>query len=150
MSQLIYPNSQACEAAFYSAFESADLATMMAVWAEDDDIVCVHPGGPRLSGIEAVRESWRQIFVGGPGLRIRLGEPLITSTMQTAIHTVHENLSVAGDRRPRLPMIATNVYLRTQWGWRLQLHHASPAPGQPKTAAGDAGGSDTGPPPRLH
>jgi hypothetical protein len=38
---------------------------MMAVWAEADDIVCVHPQGPRLVGFEAVRDSWMQIFAGG-------------------------------------------------------------------------------------
>ncbi|MBC7781452.1 MAG: nuclear transport factor 2 family protein [Proteobacteria bacterium] len=131
MTTLIYGSSQDCEIAFYRAFEAADIAAMMAVWAEDDDIVCVHPGGPRLAGIEAVRESWRQIFAGGPGLRIQLSALMVTSTLQTAIHTLHENLSVPGDNRPRVPMIATNVYLRTRSGWRLQLHHASPAPGQP-------------------
>ncbi len=134
MPTLIYASSQDCEAAFYRAFETADLAAMMAVWAEEDDIVCVHPGGQRLTGLEEVRESWRQIFAGGPGLRLRLSHVMITSTLQTAIHTVHEHLSVPGDTRTRVPMIATNVYLRTQRGWRLQLHHASAAPAQPAEA----------------
>jgi uncharacterized protein (TIGR02246 family) len=147
MPGLIYANSQDCETAFYRAFEAADLAAMMAVWAEDDDIVCVHPGGQRLVGIEAVRESWRQIFAAGPGLHVRRSQVLITPTLQTAIHTLHEHLSVPGDPRSRVPMIATNVYLRTQRGWRLQLHHASPAPAQP--AAGRDGGEST-PPPMLH
>jgi ketosteroid isomerase-like protein len=31
----------------------------------NDDIVCVHPQGPRLVGFEAVRESWIQIFASG-------------------------------------------------------------------------------------
>jgi hypothetical protein len=43
-------------------------------------------------------------------------------------------------------MIATNVYLRTERGWRLQLHHASPAPDHPPT--GDI--PDAGRPPILH
>ena len=28
---------------------------MMATWADDEDIVCVHPGGARLVGYDAVR-----------------------------------------------------------------------------------------------
>ena len=146
MNTLIFASSHECEIAFYKAFDAADLAAMMAVWAEDDDIVCVHPGGPRLSGIEAVRESWRQIFASGPGLRIRPTQPLVTSTLQTAIHTLHENLSAPGEARPFMPMIATNVYLRTRRGWRLQLHHASPAPEHPP--AGDP--ADAGQAPILH
>src|SRR6185436_9085559 len=47
----IYPTAQDAEHAFYQAFERADLASMMAVWAEEDDIVCVHPGGARRTGV---------------------------------------------------------------------------------------------------
>lgn len=154
MNAVIHASSRDCEIAFYRAFEAADLAMMMSVWGEDEDIVCVHPGGSRLSGIEAVRESWRAIFAGGPGLRIRLSAPLVTATLQTAIHTVHEHLAVPGQPRSDIPMIATNVYLRTRLGWRLQLHHASPAPaiaGSGLTAGVDPGGGAGGSmPPVLH
>ena len=44
----------------------------MAVWAEDEDIICVHPGGPRLRGQDQVRESWAQIFAGGAGARVQI------------------------------------------------------------------------------
>ncbi|HXZ95937.1 MAG TPA: nuclear transport factor 2 family protein, partial [Burkholderiales bacterium] len=60
MKTSIFPTPQDAEAAFYEAFESADLDAMMAVWAEDEEVVCVHPSGPRLTGIAQVRESWRQ------------------------------------------------------------------------------------------
>ena len=67
----LFPTPDDAETAFYDAFERADLAAMMAVWAESDDIVCIHPQGPRLAGFEAVRESWAQIFAGGAQLRVR-------------------------------------------------------------------------------
>jgi len=146
MSTLIYPSAHACELAFYRAFGAGDLAAMMAVWAEEDDIVCVHPGGLRLTGIEAVRESWRRIFAAGPGLRIQPSRLRVTSTLQTAIHTLYENLSVPGQSHTSAPIIATNVYLRTRNGWRLQLHHASAAPDHPP--AHEA--ADEGQPPLLH
>ena len=44
----------------------------MAVWAEDEEVWCVHPGGPRLSGIDKVRESWRRIFAGNMTMRFEL------------------------------------------------------------------------------
>ena len=39
------------EAQFYEALQQADLDKLMAVWADDDEIVCVHPGGPRVIGL---------------------------------------------------------------------------------------------------
>src|SRR3954465_5581625 len=34
--------------AFYQAFEAKDLDAMMAAWADDEEVICVHPGGTRL------------------------------------------------------------------------------------------------------
>ena len=67
----LFPTPEDAENAFYDAFERANIALMMAVWAETDDIVCIHPRGPRLTGFDAVRESWVQIFSGGSTLRVR-------------------------------------------------------------------------------
>ena len=36
------------ETAFYEALQNADITQLMACWADEDDILCVHPGGPRL------------------------------------------------------------------------------------------------------
>ena len=47
MSSKIFPTAQDAENAFYEALERGDLEGMMAVWSEDEDIVCVHPHGPR-------------------------------------------------------------------------------------------------------
>jgi hypothetical protein len=44
-------------------------------------------------------------------------------------------------------MVATNVYLRTPTGWRMTVHHASPAPGEP---AADAAPVDPSTPKILH
>jgi hypothetical protein len=38
------------EQAFYEALHKADIEKLMSCWAEEDDIVCVHPGGGRLIG----------------------------------------------------------------------------------------------------
>ena len=50
---------------------------MMAAWAEDEEIVCVHPGGPRLVGFDAVRLGWEQIFTGETKLLFRLDEIVV-------------------------------------------------------------------------
>ena len=33
------------EAMFYEALQKGDVDLLMSCWAEDDEIVCVHPGG---------------------------------------------------------------------------------------------------------
>ncbi len=138
MSPAVFPTAQDAENAFYEALERCDLDGMMAVWAEDEEIVCVHPGGPRLTGQEQVRESWARIFQGGPRARVGITQQVAISAMMLAVHSVHENFSVEGesrgDARP-VPVVATNVYLRTAAGWRMIVHHASPAPAQAQAPA---------------
>ena len=123
-----FPTPQDAEATFYEALETADLEAMMEVWAEDEEIVCVHPGGPRLAGFEQVRASWAQILGSGQKLKVHVSNQVVLSGMMLAVHSVHENILVQGETRPRAPVAATNVYLRTGSGWRMILHHGSPAP----------------------
>lgn len=128
MKKPLFPTPQDAEAAFYEAFTHCDLEAMMAVWADDDDIYCVHPNGPRVCGVEHVRESWRQIFASGQRLTFQLREQHYVQGMMLAVHSVYENITIAGEREPRRPVIATNVYIRTESGWRMVAHHASPSP----------------------
>ena len=130
MSGRIFPTAQDAENAFYEALERADLEGMMAVWAEDEDIVCVHPAGARLTGQDQVRESWSRIFQAGTRARVHISNQVAITAMMIAVHSVHENFTVEGDPSPRPPVLATNVYLRTAAGWRMIVHHASPAPGE--------------------
>jgi uncharacterized protein (TIGR02246 family) len=125
----IFPTPQDAETAFYEALERADLELMMAVWSEDEEIVCVHPGGPRLAGQDQVRESWRQIFAGGARSRLHVTQQVAISGTMVAVHSVHENFSRTGEARPMQAVVATNVYVRTASGWRMVAHHGSPAPG---------------------
>lgn len=128
MSKIIYTTPQDVENAFYEALERADLDAMMALWAEDEEIVCVHPGGPRLTGYAAIREAWRRVFEAGRKLRVRVSSPNVVQTPFTAVHSVLEQLSIADDEPTRAPVVATNVYVRGPLGWRMIVHHASPAP----------------------
>jgi uncharacterized protein (TIGR02246 family) len=130
VSAKIFPTAQDAENAFYEALERGDLEGMMAVWAEDEDIICVHPTGPRLSGQDQVRESWARIFAAGAGPRVHVTQQVAITAMMIAVHSVHENFTIEGDPRAPAPVVATNVYLRTAAGWRMIVHHASPAPVQ--------------------
>jgi len=55
-------------AAFYDAFQSCDVAKMKAVWSDSDDVTCVHPGHPLLSGADRVLNSWRALFSSAGGM----------------------------------------------------------------------------------
>ena len=114
------------EAAFYDALNRADLDTLMALWSDDDEVVCVHPGGQRLIGHAAIRASWEKILAHG-GLHIMPSQLHETHTLMSSVHTVVEGSTAASGEPAHL--IATNVYSKTPRGWRIVLHHVSVAPG---------------------
>ncbi len=123
-----WDTAEQAEEAFYRAFQNGDLDAMMEVWSEDDDIVCIHPQGPRLVGVQQVRESWAQILQGSPPLRLQLSDQRGVDGDGIAIRYVNENIFLPGDEQARFTVLATNVYRRTNEGWRIILHHASPTP----------------------
>jgi ketosteroid isomerase-like protein len=143
----LFPTPQDAEAAFYDALTKSDLEAMMAVWADDDDVYCIHPNGARVTGVEQVRESWRQIFASGQRLSFRLRDQQYVQGMMLSVHSVYEHIAVAGEPRSRTPVIATNIFLRTDRGWRMVAHHASPAPA---TTASEPEPRRAAPPKTLH
>jgi ketosteroid isomerase-like protein len=125
----IFPTPQDAETAFYDALERADLEALMAVWAEDEEIVCIQPGGPRMTGYASVRESWRRIFENGQKLTVTISQPVVLQGMLVTVHSLCEQIGLRGGEADQTaPLIATNVYVRGAHGWRLLVHHASPAP----------------------
>ena len=132
-----FTTPQEAESAFYDALESLDLEALMAVWAIDEEVICIHPNGPRLEGWEAVREGWRQILSGSASLRIRLTDRRIYQGMLYSVHVVQE---LVGNPEAPTAVVATNAYLLTDGGWRMILHHASPLPpGSSAAPAADDG-----------
>ncbi|CUI09479.1 nuclear transport factor 2 family protein [Massilia antarctica] len=114
------------EAAFYEALNRADVEALMLLWADDEEIVCIHPGGPRLLGHAAIQASWEAILERG-GLQIRPSQLHETHNLMSSVHTVIEGVtSTAGEPAH---LLATNVYIKTPQGWRIVLHHVSVAPG---------------------
>ncbi len=114
------------EAAFYDALNRADVDGLMLLWADDEEIVCIHPGGPRLLGHAAIQASWEAILERG-GLQIRPSQLHETHNLMSSVHTVVEGVTSSGNEPAHL--VATNVYIKTPQGWRIVLHHVSVAPG---------------------
>jgi ketosteroid isomerase-like protein len=133
---LLFASPEECEQAFYEALDGGDGEAVVDLWLEDDDVICIHPGGPRMVGFAAVKSSWMAILANGPvNVRCTLAKSLETPTI--ALHNVVEEVVVGTGRQQQVvTVLATNVYVKTAAGWKMVLHHASPAPD------GDAGASD--------
>jgi uncharacterized protein (TIGR02246 family) len=115
------------EAQFYEALQQADLDKLMALWADDDEIACVHPGGPRVAGHAAIRASFEAIFANG-AIPLQPQDVRRLHTLGCAVHHVVERIAVAEEQGLRVAwVLATNVYLKTTMGWRMVVHHASPS-----------------------
>jgi ketosteroid isomerase-like protein len=117
------------EQAFYEALRSGNADAVMEIWSEDEEIVCVHPSGPRNVGPAPVRASFEQILEKG-GLQITANHIQVARNPLCAVHNVLEQILVESKPALRFAFVlATNVYLKEADGWRLVLHHASPAIG---------------------
>jgi uncharacterized protein (TIGR02246 family) len=116
----------AIEAEFYEALQRGDLERLMAVWLDDDDISCVHPGGARLLGAAAIRAAFEALFSHG-AVDARPERIRRLQSSGCAVHSVVERVAVmTADGAQTGWVVATNVYVETAEGWRLAAHHASP------------------------
>lgn len=114
------------EAAFYEALQAADIEQLMACWADEDDIVCVHPGGPRLVGAAAIRAAFEAMFAVG-AVRAYPERLRRLESLGAAVHNVLERVDlVTAEGTQHAWVVATNVYFKTAQGWRLVAHHTSP------------------------
>ncbi len=130
MRRAILCTADVVEEAFYEAMQRGDLEAMMALWADDEDVVCVHPGSDRFVGLAAVRESWASIFRHGR-VQIRRCDVRVHTGAVLAVHNVVEQ-TLQGDPHGAPPgglqvveCIATNVYVKQAGGWRMMLHHSA-------------------------
>ena len=126
------------EAAFYDALQLGDIDKLMACWADEDDIVCVHPGGARMVGVMAIRGAFEALFAHGT-VRAQVEHVRRVETLGASIHSVLERVQVmTGNGPAQAYVIATNVYFKTPQGWRMVAHHASPGTVREQPLAGDA------------
>jgi ketosteroid isomerase-like protein len=114
------------EQAFYEALAKGDTDALMAIWAEDEEILCVHPTGVQILGLGPIRESWRNIFDNAK-LRVQAEPVAHWQGMLLSIHHLVETLFVGDDPAPHGPLHVTHVYSRGAHGWRLVSRHASAA-----------------------
>jgi ketosteroid isomerase-like protein len=114
------------EQAFYEALHNADIQQLMACWAEEDEIVCVHPGGPRLIGAGAIRQAFEAMFSNG-SVQAHPQRIHKIESLASAVHHLVEKVEVLTPLGAQTAwVLATNVYHKTPQGWRMVAHHTSP------------------------
>lgn len=138
-------SAEAVERAFYAAMADGDLERMMSLWVDDDSAVCNHPGGPRLVGPDAIRESFRDMFTGG-GVKIATAAVRAWRRADVAVHSLIERIAVHGRGGAQVvEVVATNVFVRTTGGWRILVHHAGVSDGDEVDADDEDGDEDDAP-----
>ena len=112
----------AANSLFYRAFSTNDLELMGECWRADGGAIsCAHPGFAPIHGHEAVMSSWQQIFGGMKAEVVPSDVRLVLlSGRQSAMVTCLEIV----DKSSKL--VATNVFEKTDDGWRMVLHQAGP------------------------
>ncbi|MBT2369043.1 nuclear transport factor 2 family protein [Streptomyces sp. ISL-10] len=119
--------------AFYEAMERGDFELLSALWL-NDEISCVHPGWPVLSGRGEVLRSYALIMANTEYIQFFLTDVKVSVAGDTALVTCTENIlsggpaEAAGELGPLVGqlVVATNVFRRTSDGWKIWSHHGSP------------------------
>lgn len=123
--QALMTTADETEASFYDAMRHGDVDKVMACWADDEEIACVSPGGPRTVGTVAVRAAFAATLATGP-VHITIEHVRRMESAVCAVHHVTEKVQeMSAEGLQTAFVIATNVYLRTPQGWRMVAHHAS-------------------------
>lgn len=115
------------EAAFYEALQQGDIDRLMSLWSDDEEVACVHPGGPRLVGQVAIRAAFEALFAGGSGVQVTMATVRRVEGAGCEVHHVLEKVqAMTAEGLQTAYVLASNVFVRTSHGWRIVLHHASP------------------------
>ena len=118
--------------AFYRALERRALAEMERIWHHDAEVSCVHPGWHRLDGWEEVRRSWQNIFANARAWAVSCEQVRVAVRGDLAWVVCLEVIRpAAAGEGEAARMQATNLFRRSEEGWRMVHHHASPSAEDP-------------------
>ena len=113
---------------FYDAFGALDMQMMDDLWDTTPSALCVHPGWEPVVGWETIRSSWSGIFDNTTLMHFNIRYVNVAVHGDVGWATCVENISsVLRGRASNFGVLATNIFIRTQDGWRMTAHHASPA-----------------------
>lgn len=114
---------------FYVALGDRNIDLMRTVFVRDSRAGCTHPGWVMLRGWDAIMQSWENVFDPEDKLNIKLHNVTVDIKGDTAWVTCIQELTYV--RREPVMMnvsVSTNIFERTESGWLMVIHHASPVP----------------------
>ncbi len=99
---------------------------MQHVWANSPMAYCVHPSGQLFRGHESILASWKSIFQVADKPHIQYNLIHETKHEDLVVRLVAERIGPATPQAESSAVVlATNIYLLTDRGWRMLVHHAS-------------------------
>lgn len=126
---------------FYQALSDLDLEAMEEIWIHEPWVSCIHPGWPPLHGWPDVLESWQDIFATTVRHRIEPTEVSVRVFGEVGWVSCEEHISISTETGETVYVaVVNNVFVLTDTGWKIILHHSSPLPVE----------VDDTPPPQVH
>jgi ketosteroid isomerase-like protein len=110
--------------AFYVAFAVCDFPAMDALWSRRQSVTCIHPGWSALAGRDPVMESWRSILANPNAPRIGCRNAVAHVLGDTAYVVCYEAIDGSF-------LVATNLFVREDGGWKMVHHQAGATPPLP-------------------
>ncbi len=130
MIELDIASVQGANTAFYEAFETLDIQKMDALWVQDGQVKCVHPGWEICHGWPDVRDSWVLIFNHTHEIRFSICLIDVTVKNDLAWVVCNETISTKDNEKwLEGHVLSTNIFERHGNTWLLVHHHGSPVLG---------------------
>jgi ketosteroid isomerase-like protein len=129
MSTPMFSTPEDVETAFYKAINHAHLGALMEIWAEEEEVMCLHPNGTTLRTLEDIRESWREVLQGASKMELHFRRIAHWQGALIAVHQLVEHLRSSNEASSVFRV--THIFLRGPYGWRLACRHASSGGNEP-------------------
>jgi ketosteroid isomerase-like protein len=117
---------------FYEALNrvvKSDARTMPDAWHHTDNVSTVHPMGDWVAGWDAVLATWEELGRSISEGEVDVSDLSIFVLGDTAYTTGVEHVSfVLLGKRVEFKANTTNIYLRSEDGWKMVHHHPDKAP----------------------
>jgi len=106
--------------AFYDAFAAGDFLAVKDIWSKNHQTSVIHPGSAALHGQKAVMMSWELIF--------KNSGPHDIKCINEKVYLIGESAYVVcSEIFPEGQLIATNIFVIEDGGWRMVHHQAGPS-----------------------
>jgi ketosteroid isomerase-like protein len=114
---------------FYQALSDLDIEAMEAIWIHEPWVSCIHPGWPPLHGWPDVLESWQDIFANTIRQRVEPTEVSVRVFGEVGWVSCEEHITIPTETGETIYVaVVNNVFVLTDNGWKIILHHSSPLP----------------------